>query len=487
MSELINSCLSLLFDEVDPISFYTDVFQGDLDVYREVPQERVGYAYHGTIVEMPGHGFKQYYRYNIYDDMNGIRRAISSNNFCITSPITYIGRNKTMQNARVLYGIVVDVDDLVIDTKTGEPTGLRTLIYQFSQNMPYLYPKPTYIVSSGSGVHLYYLFDRGYCNFKNFAMSLQRYKRFLTQKIWNGYVTNSKNKVQYQGIYQGFRVVGTRTKYGIINDCNDVVRAFKCGERVTIDYLNFFIPDDKNYDVYRITDGKNYKHTIPLDVCKKLYPDWYQRRIIDKEDKKYWICNEKLYQWWFNLIKSKATSGHRYHCVMCLAIYAIKCDIPFDALKRDAYSLIDFFESITPDDNNHFTSNDVDDALKIFNYKSFATFPANSIQYLSGIKFEKHKRNGRSREQHIKMLNAMRITKRDVLGEDEYKNNGRPVGKSKEKDIIHEWRKNNPNGRKCDCIKETGISKPTVYRWWDKCDPYADFDEVRKLFPDLFS
>lgn len=60
------------------------------------------------------------------------------------------------------------------------------------------------------------------------------------------------------------------------------------------------------------------------------------------------------------------------------------------------------------------------------------------------------------------MVNAMRIMKRDVLGEDEYKNNGRP---DKQK-IVEEWQESHPEGRKADCIRDTGLSKPTVYRWW---------------------
>ena len=33
--------------------------------------------------------------------------------------------------------------------------------------------------------------------------------------------------------------------------------------------------------------------------------------------------------------------------------------------------------------------------------------------------------------------------------------------------IVKEYRKNNPNARKCDCIRDTGLSKTTVYKWWD--------------------
>ena len=61
------------------------------------------------------------------------------------------------------------------------------------------------------------------------------------------------------------------------------------------------------------------------------------------------------------------------------------------------------------------------------------------------------------------MVNAMRIMKRDVLGEDEYKNNGRP-DKAK---IVEEWQERHPEGRKADCIRDTGLDKKTVYKWWE--------------------
>ncbi|HZK21770.1 MAG TPA: hypothetical protein VFC76_05775, partial [Oscillospiraceae bacterium] len=42
------------------------------------------------------------------------------------------------------------------------------------------------------------------------------------------------------------------------------------------------------------------------------------------------------------------------------------------------------------------------------------------------------------------------------------------VGKAKSKQhIIKTWREKNPNGNKYQCEKETGISRVTVYKWWD--------------------
>ncbi|MFQ5082134.1 replication protein, partial [Clostridioides difficile] len=31
---------------------------------------------------------------------------------------------------------------------------------------------------------------------------------------------------------------------------------------------------------------------------------------------------------------------------------------------------------------------------------------------------------------------------------------------------VREWQESHPAGKKADCIRETGLSKPTVYKWW---------------------
>lgn len=46
--------------------------------------------------------------------------------------------------------------------------------------------------------------------------------------------------------------------------------------------------------------------------------------------------------------------------------------------------------------------------------------------------------------------------------------NGRPKGSGTAQDKVLKWQKEHPNGKKADCIRETGLSKPTVYKWWKK-------------------
>ena len=31
---------------------------------------------------------------------------------------------------------------------------------------------------------------------------------------------------------------------------------------------------------------------------------------------------------------------------------------------------------------------------------------------------------------------------------------------------VQEWQELHPYGKKSECIKDTGLSKPTVYKWW---------------------
>ena len=53
-------------------------------------------------------------------------------------------------------------------------------------------------------------------------------------------------------------------------------------------------------------------------------------------------------------------------------------------------------------------------------------------------------------------------------GKDWREGNGRPKGSGTKENQVKEWRKNNPNGKKAQCIRDTGLSKMTVYKWWNQ-------------------
>lgn len=60
---------------------------------------------------------------------------------------------------------------------------------------------------------------------------------------------------------------------------------------------------------------------------------------------------------------------------------------------------------------------------------------------------------------------------------------GRPKGSGTAERTVLEWRMLHPEGRKADCIRETGLSKPTVYKWWEKAACETDPEEMRQNEP----
>ena len=151
---------------------------------------------------------------------------------------------------------------------------------------------------------------------------------------------------------------------------------------------------------------------------------------------------------------------------MILAIYAVKCNIPQEELEQDCFSLMGVFEGRTDNDTNHFTEKDVVSALQSFEDKGVVTYPLNSIVNRSGIHVERNKRNFRKQTVHLQVARAMRAVKAEI-GEN-VSGGGRPKGSGEKSKIVEEWRKMHPEGKKIDCERDTGLSRHTVLKWWDK-------------------
>ncbi|MDZ7551699.1 hypothetical protein RGC63_08470, partial [Helicobacter pylori] len=94
-------------------------------------------------------------------------------------------------------------------------------------------PRPTFVVLSGVGLHVYYVFDKPIDLFPNIKLQLKAYKYALTFNIWRYKETSKEKETQYQSINQSFRMVGSiNEKHG-----NKII-AFKTGDRVSLEYMN---------------------------------------------------------------------------------------------------------------------------------------------------------------------------------------------------------------------------------------------------------
>ena len=465
------------YETIEPLDFYRAIFPaGVLDDEGAYTKGKfVGIAQ--EIIRKPNSKKSFVHRYTITDDLDTVDLLLNCDNFCITSPISYIGKSRASINARVMFALVVEVDYLLVKklpNGTFEQTGVMQLERDWSEAVGRI-PKPTYLVASGNGVHLYYVFDKPLNLYKNVIDGLAAYKRELTKRLWSKLVTRDweENKIQYESLFQGFRMVGTITKNG------DRVEAFKTGKPVTIEYLNSF--------GFKSVIPEAYTSTLSRREAEEKYPDWYNKVVVNKDhSKKKWNIKEKvhgdnplaLYEWWYNKLLEGAIDGNRYHCLWTLVIYAIKCDVEEERIERDCLNLLPILDARTIHEENRFTEYDLQCALQSFADRDLFTYPINSIIHKTGIEIQKNKRNGRPQALHMKYMTNQRNWKAEngecVIGRPKGakdlkpRKTGRPpVEQANKKDIVFKWRIEHPTGSKSQCIKETGLSKPTVYIWWE--------------------
>ena len=328
----------------------------------------------------------------------------------------------------------------------GDPTRLRRL------------PMPTYLVLSGTGLHVCYFFREPIDLYPNIKIQLKSLKYDLTFRMWEYKATSQNKEIQYQSINQSFRMVGSiNEKHG-----NQIV-AFRTGEPVTLEYLNAYARPENRVDV-----NKPFRPSkITRAAAREAYPEWYERVIVkgEKYPKKWDIAGKvhgddpyALYHWWLRQILS-IRGGHRYFFLMCMAIYAYKCDVPKAQLRKDMQIAFEDLQMVQHE--NALTEDDIKSALEAYD-REYYNFTISDIEALTDVHIERNRRNGLTQEKHL-YLARRRKEDMKAIGIPMKAADGRPTAQMK----VYEWRKTNPSGRKADCHKETGLDPKTIRKWWE--------------------
>lgn len=434
------------FPEVSPHEFYRDLFpEGSL---QSAEHDGKGNLI-ATQIRPSGKGRTKQW---VVDDSLNMLDKVIGDEFGLIPPITFYGKTHTKQNAHELYAVAIDIDYV------GKQQ-LKNLLKQFGNGVQL---RPTYLVSSGKGVHAYYFLKEPVQLYHNLEDTLTELKEAFIRRLWNDTSSIRPDSPDITGIYQGFRCVGSQSKLG----ADFPVKAYKMSDnRYTLEDIKDSIPNCK-VDLSVLTEKpKKEKSKLSLGEAKKLYPEWYQERVVEGRPKKKgtWVCNEALYEWWKNKIFTEVKVGGRYFSIMALCAYGLKCGISERRIRQDAYSFLEHLESLTDDEDNHFTREDVKDALKALkaDNKLLSTMASREwIEKQTKVVIPPNKRNGRKQEQHLQLARGIRALK-EQMGENVV-GGGRP-DKAK---IVEEWRTAHPEGTPKDCIADTGISKNTVYKWW---------------------
>lgn len=429
--------------EETAMELYSDVFrlgQGFIQTSTEKP---------GSFKTNPiiiGHDGERMHRKIMFEDtFEDTLREFQAYEWAFMSGCTYWGRKNDSEHQSKLYALIVDLDGVTPRTLNAFFSGaIRAKVY----------PIPNHLVLSGNGVHLYYVLEEPLELYPHIKTQLKSAKYELIDRVWNRYTSTDEN-IQHQGINQGFRIAGGRSKIEGVR-----ARAYRFSDKPfsAID-LNYYTRDSST-EVYN--PRKKFKPTTyTLAEAKKLFPDWYNRVVVNKQSGNQWYCHLGLYEWWLKKIAEGASYGHRYFCIMTLAIYAVKCGIyDRERVRNDAISLLPHFNEIQPD--APFTIADIDSALDCLDSR-YATFPRHDIANLSAIRIDPLKRNGRKQKIHLKGARALRDINCEANDIDWRYHGGAPS----KRDIVQAWRAANPTGRKIDCERGTGLSRPTVLKWWN--------------------
>lgn len=420
------------------------------------------------------------------DDFDLIKTRIVGDYFGLIPPLTFFGKSHGKDYAHWVFALVVDIDYVGV-------WHLRNLLKQCGNGVQL---RPTYIVNSGKGVHIYYFLKEPQPLYRNIEKALSDLKKGFIRRLWVDTITLKPDEPDIAGITQAFRAVGSQSKLGK----DYPVRAYRISDnRYTLDEMQAFLaqwaikidiscvntkPWEKTSSLAAVKKKEKPKKLgkkLSLEEAKKLYPEWYQERIIERRPRKRtkdykqgtWVCKTALYEWWKGRMK-EAKVGGRYFTIMALCSFGLKCGIPIRQIREDAYSYREYFDSLTKDESNHFTAGDIEDALRALSKKNRYISTKASREWIethTKIPIPANKRNGRKLEQHLKLARAIKAVKKE-MGEDVV--GGRPSAEQ----VVEMWQHKHPTGRKADCIRETGLSKPTVYKWWDP----NFFENIKALY-----
>ena len=403
------------FPEVSPVEFYRDLFpKGTIEEKGNYDSGGKGNIIATSISSNPSVKTRSWV---VTDDLTDLKNVIGVP-FGLIAPISWWGKSHGKINAHELFAFAIDIDYL-------DWQKLKNLLNHFKCGIQ---PTPNYLVSSGKGVHLYYLLENPVPLYHNLEKLLSNIKKGFIRGAWFDATSLKPDKPDITGIYQGFRCVGSLSKLGE----GFPVRAWKLSDvRFTIESFVASSPRmqgrGKEIDLSILNGKPEWKPKalrVPLEECQTLFPDWYERVIAGKKTKsEVWHNSPRLYEWWKRQLMEHSVVGGRYFALVSLCAFGRKCGIDDETVRRDAYGFLEHMESITDDETNHFTKFDVSDALRSLNNPYIARLTRQWIAEHSKIEVKANKRNGRPQNIHVDLMNKMREIKK---GFGECNDGGRP-------------------------------------------------------------
>lgn len=459
-------------DEVSCATFYQDY------LFHELYTGELGGSYKVLVTEYDAEAGSKVHKVDV-DELDGFLQMSD----VALSPCLFHGNWRNKQLLNYVGAFVLDIDKL-------RPKSLQRFFRLFEEGRLLW---PTFIANSGSGVHFYYVLDKmlkvdSVQNEANRMIAEAVYR-----KLYDDVIKKEKwVDAQRHWIGQDYRVVNSKTKLHLTS------QIFKVGEIYTIEQLmeHFDIKVDREKR-YASKAMVKYAGNIAKDLGIEP-PDYSDAKVTydfirENKDEAYTVrkarrdqrnlkksrkakSSSKPVTWYRNTLNhmyDHTMAGYRFSSMKALAIIAFKEQVPKDLFIADIRQLSAYWEAFDWKGDD-FNPRNVEAIERLFdNAVKYSNTTAETLEEWLGYEFRKIgvKRNGRSQNTHLKLARANKAILKE-LGE--MKPEGRPKGSGTEAQKVAGWRILNPEGRKADCIRETGLSKPTVYKWWDEPFRYPE-------------
>lgn len=262
---------------------------------------------------------------------------------------------------------------LTLDLDGVEPADLRELI-----NTNFMGVVPTYVINSGGGLHLVYLFTTPvdcYNWTKDLLTEVHTRLKSLFSVPWATYHVDT-----LPSLVQVYRVVGSKTKLGQVASAYLVgTMWFASGLAAAVD-VAWEKPEAKprtwQQDTKKVT-------TLPTGR-----PSFYQSVLEG--------------------IAEKTDVGHRHMAMFALAVVATKCRISNERLHHDLKDLQQKFNRSVPHGHT-ISDHEIENVVDTLDHKKAKLVKGETLEGWLGWKFErKTKRNYRTREEHLNLVAAQK-------------------------------------------------------------------------------
>lgn len=364
----------------------------------------------------------------------------SGRNDMLLGGSTYFNEFVSKATAKDIYAFIIDMDNVY--------AGILLLAFKNEWRRVHgeFAPLPTYIVNSGTGLHLYFVLDKPLPHLRRQWLAIDRLYRNLAKLETTGYNYLHKS-VQWFG--QDFRIAGGCGKDGWENT------VYRVGEKWDADKLAAAVGVDFQFEY----DAD----AAPPQIKKEKKGGTFQKR-------KGYYLNQRVYETSLERCRNETHEGNRYMSMCALSVLAWKCKVAEEQLRHDLLSLL-------PDYNKAGVTRlvkpkEIESAMKMYNELAIDT-PRERTEDWLGWKFVGARRNGRKQAEHLRRA---RILQTADYPNGEWRNRkGRPLGTnsggrpngSGKKEIVKAWRDAHPDGKKIDCERETRLSRHTVLKWWN--------------------